>query len=199
MRNSILALVSAVLVATVGISTVQPAKADSAATTRAIILGAAALVAGVAVSANVAHKRQVANTVVGYLQDGSTVYQDGHVVSPNGQSYYPSQYGQTVACSNQTCYLSGGNGSGPYYGYNGNNPYGNNQYGNNGQPPFGFSGQGPYYANGNANGNQGNACPNNGNNNGYNNGYNNNYNNGYNNGYGSQSAYRAPRHRVANR
>ena len=192
--------------ATVGISTVQPAKADNAATTRAIILGAAALVAGVAVSANVAHKRQVANTVVGYLQDGSTVYQDGHVVSPNGQSYYPSQYGQTVACSNQTCYLNGGNGNGPYYGYNGNNPYGNNQYGNNqygnnqygnnnGQPPFGLAGQGPYYANGNANGNQGNACPNNG----YNNGYNNNYNNGYNNGYGSQSADRGKRHRVANR
>lgn len=182
--------------ATVGISAVQPAKADNAATTRAIILGAAALVAGVAVSANVAHKRQVANTVVGYLQDGSTVYQDGHVVSPNGQSYYPSQYGQTVACSNQTCYLNGGNGNGPYYGYNGNNPYGNNQYGNNnGQPPYGFAGQGPYYANGN----QGNACPNNGNNNGYNNGYNNNYNNGYNNGYGNQSAYRGKRHRVANR
>lgn len=177
MRNSILALVSAVLVATVGISTVQPAKADGAASTRAIILGAAALVAGVAVSANAAHKRQVANTVVGYLQDGSAVYQDGHVVSPNGQSYYPSTYGQTVACSNQTCYLSGGNGNGPY-GYNGNNPYGNNQYGNNGQPPFGFSGQGPYYANGNNNGNQGNACPN--------------------NGYGNQNAYRGRRH-VANR
>ncbi len=87
-----------------------------------MLLGAAAI-AGLAIESNVAHKNRLANTVEGYLPNGGTVYQDGHVVLANGQSYYPGNYGQTVACDSYSCYISGGNGSGPYYGYNGNSPY----------------------------------------------------------------------------
>jgi len=134
-------------VAILAAGAMQPAKADGAATTRTIILGAAALAAGIVIESNVAHKKQVANTIQGYLPDGSVVYADGRVVLPNGQSYYPGNYGQTVACSNQTCYISGGNGSGPYYGnapYNGNTPYyGNTPY--NGNTPY--YGNAPYYGN----------------------------------------------------
>ena len=95
-------------------STIRPAAADQAAVTRNIILGAAAVTIGVT-AANVAHKRAVANSVVGYTPDGSTVYQDGHVVSSGGQSYYPANYGQQVSCNGQYCTISG-NG---YNGYNG--------------------------------------------------------------------------------
>src|SRR5271166_71857 len=134
-------------VAILAAMTMQPAKADGAASTRNIILGAAALAAGIAIESNAAHKHQVANTIQGYLPDGSVVYADGHVVLPNGQIYYPRNYGQTVACSNQVCYISGGNGNGPYYGnagYNGNSGY----YGNNGyQGNNGYNGTTPYYGN----------------------------------------------------
>jgi hypothetical protein len=131
-------LVASLVVAIVAAATMQPAKADGAASTRNIILGAAALVAGVAIESNAAHKHQVANTIQGYLPDGSVVYDDGHVVLPNGQVYYPGNYGQTIACSNQTCYLSGGNGSAPYGGggpYYGNAPY----YGNGNAGYYGYA------------------------------------------------------------
>jgi hypothetical protein len=154
-----LLVASVVLAVVFATSAVQPARADGAASTRAIILGAAALVAGVAINANVAHKRQLASTVVGYLPDGSTVYADGHVMLTNGQTYYPANYGQEVACSNNSCYITGGNGNGPYYANNG-------QY-NNGNGPFGYAGTGPYYQNNPNNGynpyyaNNGNPqCPN---------------------------------------
>lgn len=45
----------------------------------------------------------------GYLPDGSTVYRDGRVVSPNGYSWYPGNSGQTVACSDQYCSINGAN------------------------------------------------------------------------------------------
>lgn len=101
-----------------------PARADTT-TTRNIIYGAAA--AGAALTLyNVEHKRQLATTVQGYLPDGSAVYKDGHVVSRNGRTWYPGNYGQTVACSNQYCTI---NGSGNYgYGYGG---YNNAGYGYN--------------------------------------------------------------------
>ena len=93
-----------------------PAKADGAATTRTII-GAAAAIAGIATVINVENKHRQAGRVVGYLSDGSTVYADGHVVSPNGNSWYPNQQGQQIACNGQQCSVYG-NG----YGYN--NGYG---------------------------------------------------------------------------
>jgi len=122
------ALAAAIIVPTAS----QPARADGAASTRNIILGAAALVAGIAIESNVAHKQRLANTLVGYLPDGSPVYADGHVVLPNGQTYYPGNYGQTIACSAQACQITGGNRNAPYYGNNGYGPY----YGNNGYGPY---------------------------------------------------------------
>jgi hypothetical protein len=119
-------------VAILAAATMQPARADGAASTRNIILGAAALVAGVAIESNAAHKHQLANTVQGYLPNGGVVYEDGHVVLPNGQVYYPGNYGQTIACSNQACYVSGGNGNSPYYGYA---PY----YGSGNAPYYGYA------------------------------------------------------------
>lgn len=94
-------------------ATALPARADTS-TTRNIIYGAAAAAAAFTLY-NVEHKHQLATTVQGYLPDGSTVYKDGHVVSRNGQTWYPGNYGQTVACSNQYCTIQGSNNG---YGYN---------------------------------------------------------------------------------
>ena len=134
----------------------HPARADQAAVTRNTILGAAALVAGIAVESNVAHKRQVANTVEGYLPDGSTVYGDGRVVSPNGQTYYPGNYGQRVACNAGSCYLTGQPNNGYGYNYPGyNSPAYNNQGYNYGTAPSDNDGdennQNGYYQNANYN------------------------------------------------
>jgi hypothetical protein len=120
-RSGVAALVlGAVLVSSTGL----PAKADTT-TTQDIIYGAAAAAAAFTLY-NVEHKHALATTVEGYLPNGSTVYQDGHVVTPNGQAWYPGNYGETVACSNQYCTVSGGNGNNGgnlgynpgYYGYN---------------------------------------------------------------------------------
>lgn len=37
---------------------------------------------------------QPANTVVGYTQNGGTVYGNGRIVMPNGQTFYPNSNGQ---------------------------------------------------------------------------------------------------------
>ena len=103
----------------------KPAAANEGTTNT--ILGVAAAIALGVTAANVAHKEAVANTVEGYTPNGATVYQDGHVVLPNGQSYYPGNYGQSIACDNGGCDISGG---GPQYGYNQgyNGGYYNNGY-----------------------------------------------------------------------
>ena len=88
----------------------------------------AAAAAAVFTLYNVEHKHALATTVQGYLPDGSTVYKDGRVVSQNGQSWYPGNYGQTVACSNQYCTINGANGHG--YGNTNGNGY-SNGYGDN--------------------------------------------------------------------
>ncbi len=90
---------------TLSLSTMAPASADSAASTRNIILGAVAL-AGIAIEANVAHKHAEANTITGYLPDGSAVYGDGHIVARDGDAYYPGNNGQSVACNNGACYVT---------------------------------------------------------------------------------------------
>ena len=55
--------------------------------------------------------------------NGAAVYADNHVVLPNGQSYYPNNVGQTIACNNGYCTISGNGYNagyyGGYYGYNG--------------------------------------------------------------------------------
>ena len=130
-RSGVAALaLGAVLVCATG----SPAKADTTST-RNILYGAAAAAAAFTLY-NVEHKHALATTVQGYLPDGSTVYKDGRVVSQNGQSWYPGNYGQTVACSNQYCTINGANGNGYNsgynygYGYTNGNGY-NNGYGDN--------------------------------------------------------------------
>lgn len=125
----------------------KPASADTTST----LLTAAAAIGAIMLYSNYEHKQQAANTVVGYTQNGGTVYADGRIVMPNGQTYYPNSNGQ----------------------------YAINQYGwNNGYNPatYGYSA----YPNGSYNnGSYNNGAYNNGTyNNGYNSGY---YNNGYTN------------------
>ncbi len=128
MKKLMIPLTTVALAATFGLASIAPASADQAAATRNTILGAAALIAGIAIESNVAHKNAVANTVEGYTRNGATIYQDGHVVEPNGQSYYPGNEGQQIACDgNGGCSISGNNG---YNGYNSYNGYGNSRYGN---------------------------------------------------------------------
>lgn len=102
---------------TLSLSTIAPASADSAASTRNILLGAAAL-AGLAIESNVSRKNARANNISGYLPDGSAVYGDGRVVARNGDSYYPGNNGQTVSCSNGQCSIAYANdrqyGNGAY-------------------------------------------------------------------------------------
>ena len=138
MKRSILrsGLAALALTGTIASAAVLPASA-STKTTRTIIYGAAAAAAAFTLY-NVEHKHQLATTVQGYLPDGSAVYEDGHVVSPNGRSWYPSHYGETVACSNRYCSLNGGSG----YGYGYNNGY-NNGYGS----PNGYNGYSSAYGN----------------------------------------------------
>ena len=126
MKNSILrSVVGALTLGAVLFSSMgSPAKADTN-TTNDILYGAAAAAAAFTLY-NVEHKHALATTVEGYLPDGSVVYQDGHVVSPNGSSWYPGNNGETVACSNQYCTVNGTNGG--YYGYNGPNGYNNGGY-----------------------------------------------------------------------
>ena len=112
------ALASVLMITTLMLSGAGAARADQAARHRNTWLGAAALLAGIAIESNVAHKNRLAHAIQGYLPDGSTVYQDGHVVTPYGYSYYPSQYGQQVACSNGSCYIT------QQQTYNGYSPYG---------------------------------------------------------------------------
>jgi hypothetical protein len=123
-------------------ATALPAKADGASTTRTILESLAA-VAIVATAVNVAHKNAQANAIVGYLSNGEPVYQDGHIVAPNGQSWYPSQYGQSVSCNNGNCYLTASNNGNGYNnnGYN-NNGYNNNGYNNNGYNSNGYNSNG---------------------------------------------------------
>ena len=74
-------------------SLAAPALADGAASTRNII-GAAAAIIGIATAVNVSNKDRVANTFEGYLPDGSAVFEDGHVVDRNGNSWYPGNQGE---------------------------------------------------------------------------------------------------------
>jgi hypothetical protein len=100
-------------------ATIAPASADQAAATRNEILGGLALIAGVATAVNVSNKNAKANTVQGYTPNGGTVYQDGHVVLADGQSYYPGNQNQSISCEGGNCSIYG-NGN----GYNNNNGYG---------------------------------------------------------------------------
>ncbi len=137
--NILRSTVAALALCGVMVTSMQaPARADGAASTRTII-GAAALIAGIATAVNVAHKDQVANTVEGYLPDGSVVYEDGHVVARNGYSWYPGNQGEQIACNGQACTIYANGNQGYGNGYYGNGSYGNGNRGyysnRDGRPP----------------------------------------------------------------
>ena len=120
--STLRAAVAALVIAAVAFtSTVRPARADTTTT----ILITAAAVAALATGINVASKNAKAHTVVGYLQNGSVVFADGHVLAPNGQSWYPGNYGQGIACNGQYCAIVGGNVGYGYGGQPGYAPYQN--------------------------------------------------------------------------
>ena len=135
-----MAALAAIMTVSLGLAQVQPARADQAAVNRNTVLGVAAFLAGAFIAANVANKNTVANTVEGTTRDGAVVYEDGHVVMPNGYSYYPNNDGQSISCNNGYCsiyadnngysnpqngYNNGYNGGYNNNGYNGGNGYGN--------------------------------------------------------------------------
>jgi hypothetical protein len=142
----------------------KPAAADTQSTINTV-LGAAAVVGGLVLYNNYQHKKQAANTVVGYTRNGGTVYGDGRIVMPSGQTIYPNSNGQYPW--GQTAYY---NPSANGYTYdtqrtgrydnthrhatstyrNGNGTYANGKYyGNNGRPPA----QAPAYGERRGNGN----------------------------------------------
>lgn len=110
MKKLTLGITTIALAASLGLASIAPASADQAAVTRNTILGAAALIAGIAIESNVANKNAQANTVEGYAPNGAAVYQDGHVVEPNGASYYPGNVGQSIDCNGGACEIAGNNG-----------------------------------------------------------------------------------------
>jgi hypothetical protein len=86
---------SAALLSTGALATApKPASAQISTGTVNTILGAAALVGGIILYNNYVHKKQQANTVVGYTGNGGQVMGDGRVVFPNGQTVYPNSNGQ---------------------------------------------------------------------------------------------------------
>ena len=72
------------------VSAPKPASADTTST----LLTAAAAVGALVLYNNYQHKRQQANTIVGYTGNGGTIYGDGRIVMPNGQTVYPNANGQ---------------------------------------------------------------------------------------------------------
>lgn len=93
----------------------RPAAADTTSTMETL-LGAAAVIGGIVISNNIRNKQAQANQVVGYTANGGTVYADGRIVMPNGQTYYPNANGQ-----NQIAQYGYDNGYNPNsYGYSTN-------------------------------------------------------------------------------
>jgi hypothetical protein len=66
----------------------------STGSTYTLIESALALIGGIILYNNYEHKRQAANTVVGYTRNGGTVYGDGRIVMPNGSVIYPGRNGR---------------------------------------------------------------------------------------------------------
>jgi len=85
----------AVLAMAGGLSvTPLPAKADTNAINRNVILGVAAAAAAVLIYNNVqAKNRNQATVVLGHTSDGGTIYADGHVGYPNGDVLYTGNGG----------------------------------------------------------------------------------------------------------
>lgn len=92
-RLSSIALTLVMTASLVAAPLARPAAA-STGSTWTIIESAAALIGGIILYNNYMHKRQAANTVVGYTSNGGTVYGDGRIVMPNGAVIYPGPNGQ---------------------------------------------------------------------------------------------------------
>lgn len=71
----------------------RPAFASTGSTYTLIEAGLAAI-GGIILYNNYEHKKQAANTVVGYTRNGGTVYGDGRIVMPSGATVYPNANGQ---------------------------------------------------------------------------------------------------------
>jgi hypothetical protein len=155
---------------TAGAMMPRPASADTTST----LLTAAAAIGAIVLYSNYQHKQQQANTVVGYTRNGGTVYADGRIVMPNGQTYYPDANGQYAI--NQNGYNNGYNPGNYGYTQYPAGQYNNGAY-NNGVYNNGVYNNGQY--NGRYNGRYNNGQYNNGQARGqYNNGqYNRQYNN----------------------
>ena len=97
------ALIAVALTASFCFGVAQPARADGAAVTRNAIIGGALIVTGIVIGKNVAHKKELAHTVVGNTPDGATVFADGRVAYPGGYSYYPNDDGHQIACRDLRC------------------------------------------------------------------------------------------------
>jgi len=93
-------------------SGIQPARADTTSTLLITAAAVAALMTGI----NVAQKNAKANQLVGYLPNGAPVYADGGVIGPNGQKYYPGNYGQNISCNAGRCFIQGAVGYNGGYG-----------------------------------------------------------------------------------
>lgn len=95
MLNHLSKLVTATgMAAALAVGTVPKPAAASTQSTINTILGAAAVVGGLVLYNNYEHKRQAANTIVGYTRNGGTIYGDGRIVLPSGQTIYPNSNGQ---------------------------------------------------------------------------------------------------------
>lgn len=70
----------------------RPASASTGSTYTLIEAGLA-LIGGIILYNNYQHKRQAANTIVGYTRNGGTVYGDGRIVMPDGTVIYPGRNG----------------------------------------------------------------------------------------------------------
>lgn len=70
----------------------RPAQASTGSTYTLIEAGLA-LIGGIILYNNYEHKRQAANTIVGYTRNGGTVYGDGRIVMPDGTVIYPGRNG----------------------------------------------------------------------------------------------------------
>ncbi len=103
----IMATGAAAAVSTGALAMPRPASADTTST----LLTAAAAIGAIVLLNNYEHKQAAANEIVGYTRDGGTVYGDGRIVMPDGQTFYPSAAGQDP---NQYVY---GSGWVPNYGY----------------------------------------------------------------------------------
>jgi hypothetical protein len=103
---------------TTGAMIPRPASADTTST----LLTAAAAIGAIVLYSNYQHKQAAANSIVGYTRNGGTVYADGRVVMPDGQTYYPNSNGQYAYANNGTYNGAyNGNANGAYNGaYNGN-------------------------------------------------------------------------------